>query len=54
MHMATTFNEANIQLLVQIMPAIAQYLPAAKAAIAAAAQGDGFAEVLDRRLCRSG
>jgi len=37
MHMATTFNEANIQLLVQIMPGIAQYLPAAKAAIAAAA-----------------
>jgi beta-glucosidase len=38
MHMATTFNEANIQLLVQIMPGIAQVLPAAKAAIAAAAK----------------
>ena len=37
MHLATTFNEANIQLLVQIMPGIAQYLPAAKAAVAAAA-----------------
>ena len=37
MHLATTFNEANIQLLVQIMPGIAQYLPAAKAMIAAAA-----------------
>jgi beta-glucosidase len=36
MHLATTFNEANIQLLVQIMPGIAQYLPAAKAMIAAA------------------
>ena len=37
MHMATPFNEANIQLLVQIMPGIAKYLPAAKAARAAAA-----------------
>lgn len=36
-YMATPFNEANIQLLVQIMPGIAKYLPAAKAAIAAAA-----------------
>jgi beta-glucosidase len=38
MHMATPFNEANIQLLVQIMPGIAKYLPAVKAAIVAAAQ----------------
>src|SRR6185312_15742916 len=38
MHMATPFNEANIQLLVQIMPGIAKYIPAMKAAIAAAAQ----------------
>ena len=37
MHLATTFNEANIQLLVQIMPGIAKWLPAAKAMIAAAA-----------------
>ena len=38
MHMATPFNECNIQLLVQIMPGIAKYLPVARAAIAAAAQ----------------
>jgi beta-glucosidase len=38
MHMAMPFNEANIQLLVQIMPGIAKYLPAVKAAIAAAVQ----------------
>ena len=38
MHMATPFNEANIQLLVQMMPGIAQWLPAARAMIAAAAQ----------------
>ena len=37
MHMATPFNEANIQLLVQIMPGIAKYQPFVKAAIAAAA-----------------
>jgi beta-glucosidase len=37
MHMATPFNEANIQLLVQIMPGLAKYQPAVKAAIAAAA-----------------
>ena len=37
MHMATPFNEANIQLLVQMMPGIAKYLPAARAMIAAAA-----------------
>jgi beta-glucosidase len=37
MHLATTFNEANIQLLVQIMPGFAAALPAAKAMIAAAA-----------------
>jgi len=37
MHMATPFNEANIQLLVHMLPGIAQYLPAAKAATAAAA-----------------
>src|SRR6202012_1207566 len=38
MHMATPFNEANIQLLVHIMPGVAQWLPAARAMIAAAAQ----------------
>lgn len=38
MHMATPFNEANIQLLVQIMPGIVKYLPAVKAALAAAAR----------------
>ncbi len=38
MHMATPFNEANIQLLVQIMPGLAKYQPAVKAALAAAAQ----------------
>ncbi len=38
MHLATTFNEANIQLLVQIMPGYAKYLPAAKAMIAACAK----------------
>jgi beta-glucosidase len=38
MHMATPFNEANIQLLVNIMPGIAQFLPAAKAMVAAAAR----------------
>lgn len=38
MHMATPFNEANIQLLVQIMPGLAKYRPTVKAAIAAAAQ----------------
>ncbi|HEX3672799.1 MAG TPA: family 1 glycosylhydrolase [Rhizomicrobium sp.] len=37
MHLATPFNEANIQLLVQLLPGYAQFLPAAKAMIAAAA-----------------
>jgi beta-glucosidase len=37
MHMATTFNEANIQLLVRMLPAYAQAIPYAKAALAAAA-----------------
>lgn len=37
MHLATPFNEANIQLLVQLLPGIAQFLPAAKAMVAAAA-----------------
>lgn len=41
MHMATTFNEANIQLLVKIMPGYAQSLPAAKAMIEAAARASG-------------
>lgn len=36
MHLATPFNEANIQLLVQLLPGYAQFLPAAKAMIAAA------------------
>jgi beta-glucosidase len=38
MYMATPFNEANIQLLVQIMPGLAKYRPMVKAAIAAAAK----------------
>lgn len=37
MHLATPFNEANIQLLVQLLPGYTQFLPAAKAMIAAAA-----------------
>jgi beta-glucosidase len=36
MHLATPFNEANIQLLVQLLPGYAQFLPAARAMIAAA------------------
>jgi beta-glucosidase len=36
MHLATTFNEANIQLLVNLFPQFAAGLPAARAAIAAA------------------
>ena len=38
MHLATTFNEANIQLLVQVMTAFATSIPAAKAMIEAAAR----------------
>lgn len=38
MHMTTTFNEANIRLLVDLMPGFQQALPAVKAAIAAAAK----------------
>jgi beta-glucosidase len=41
MHLATTFNEANIQLLVQLMPQFAAYIPAAKAMLAAAAKAAG-------------
>ncbi len=41
MHMATTFNEANIQLLVQMMPGFAKAIPLAKAALAAAAAATG-------------
>lgn len=41
MHMATTFNEANIQLLVQIMPGYARLIDAAKAMVAAAAKASG-------------
>ncbi|HVZ68907.1 MAG TPA: family 1 glycosylhydrolase [Rhizomicrobium sp.] len=41
MHMATTFNEANIQSLVQIMPGYTQMLPAAKAMTDAAAKACG-------------
>ena len=37
-HMVTTFNEANIRLLVDMMPGIQQAIPAVKAAIAAAAK----------------
>jgi len=41
MHMATTFNEANIQLLLQVMPQMAKALPAVKPMIAAAARATG-------------
>ncbi|WP_454760251.1 glycoside hydrolase family 1 protein [Caulobacter segnis] len=37
MHMVTTFNEANIRLLVDLMPGIQTMVPVVKAAIAAAA-----------------
>jgi beta-glucosidase len=38
MHMTTTFNEANIRLLVDMMPGISAFVPVVKAAIAAAAK----------------
>ena len=38
MHLATTFNEANIRLLVDLMPGFSQALPGVKAAVAAAAK----------------
>jgi beta-glucosidase len=38
MHMATTFNEANIRLLVEMMPGIRAAAPAVAAAVAAAAK----------------
>lgn len=38
MHRATTFNEANIRLLVDLMPGIQAVIPVVKAAIAAAAK----------------
>ncbi|MCW3848022.1 family 1 glycosylhydrolase [Sphingomonas sp. LB-2] len=38
MHMATTFNEANIQLLVHLFPAFSAGIPKAREAIAAAAR----------------
>ena len=41
MHMATTFNEANIQLLLQVMPQMAKALPLVKPMIAAAAKATG-------------
>ncbi len=41
MHMTTTFNEANIRLLVDMMPGIATFVPVVKAAIAAAARATG-------------
>ncbi len=41
MHLATTFNEANIALLVQIMPGYAASASAAKAMIEAAAKASG-------------
>jgi beta-glucosidase len=41
MHLATTFNEANIQNLVQILTQFAASIPAAKAMIAAAAAAIG-------------
>ena len=41
MHLATTFNEANIQLLVNLFPAFAAGLPRAREAIAAAGHAIG-------------
>jgi beta-glucosidase len=41
MHLATTFNEANIQNLIQVMPQLTGVLPAARAMIAAAAKATG-------------
>ena len=41
MHLATTFNEANIQLLVNLFPQFAAGLPRARAAIAAAGRALG-------------
>jgi beta-glucosidase len=38
MHMATTFNEANIQQLISVMPGMAAGVPKAKAMLAAAAR----------------
>lgn len=38
MHLATTFNEANIQQLLQVMTSLAALVPASKAMIAAAAR----------------
>jgi len=41
MHMATTFNEANIRLLVDLMPGYSAFVPKVQAAIAAAARATG-------------
>lgn len=41
MHMATTFNEANIRLLVDLMPQFRAALPKVQAAVAAAAKATG-------------
>jgi beta-glucosidase len=41
MHLATTFNEANIALLIRMMPGYAVLIPAAKAAAQAAAKATG-------------
>ena len=41
MHLATTFNEANIPLLVRLMPQHVESLPAARAMMAAAARATG-------------
>jgi beta-glucosidase len=41
MHLATTFNEANIQYLVQLLPGFAQALPLAKAMLDASAKATG-------------
>jgi len=41
MHLATTFNEANIGLLVNVMPALAKAAPIVKASLAAAARATG-------------
>lgn len=41
MHLATTFNEANIQLLLQVMPGMSAALQAARPMLAAAARATG-------------
>ena len=54
MHLATTFNEANIQLLLQVMPGMSAALPAAQGDDRGLRQGDRIAAFLPPGLCRSG